>query len=253
MGKLAGKVAIVTGAGQGLGLSYATALAKAGAKITIAEFNSDTGATAVETIKALGGEAIFVQCDVADQAQVNPVVSETVKTFGTVNILVNNAHAAKPSKKILDTTIDDMELAWRTGPVASLFFMQACVPYMIEANYGRIINVCSDTGIEGMKTFAAYGSAKEAIRSLTRVAAREFGEFDITVNVISPGALTPASKRWMEYDPEGFKKTMEPVPLGRLGDPDTDLSPTVVFLASEDARFMTGQTVFLNGGHTFGR
>ncbi len=206
MGKLADKVAIVTGAGQGLGLAFATALAKEGAKVTIAEFNAETG-----------------------------------------------AQAAKPSVKLLDITLEDMEVPWKTGPVASLFFMQACVPHMIDSNYGRIINLCSDTGIEGMPTFGAYGSAKESIRSLTRVAAREFGEYGITVNVVSPGALTPAAKRWMEHDPEGYRKTMEPVPLGRLGDPEKDLAPTIVFLASEDARFMTGQTVFINGGHTFGR
>ena len=206
MGKLADKVAIVTGAGQGLGLAFTTVLAKEGAKVTIAEFNAETG-----------------------------------------------AQAAKPSVKLLDITLEDMEVPWKTGPVASLFFMQACVPHMIDSNYGRIINLCSDTGIEGMPTFGAYGSAKESIRSLTRVAAREFGEYGITVNVVSPGALTPAAKRWMEHDPEGYRKTMEPVPLGRLGDPEKDLAPTIVFLASEDARFMTGQMVFINGGHTFGR
>lgn len=99
MEKLTGKVAIVTGAGQGLGLSFAMALAKAGAKITIAEFNAETGASAAEVIKSNGGEAIFVQCDVSDKEQVNHVVAETVKAFGTVNILVNNAQAARPTKK----------------------------------------------------------------------------------------------------------------------------------------------------------
>lgn len=187
-------------------MAFATALAKEGAKVTIAEFNGETG-----------------------------------------------AQATKPSVKLLDITLEDMEVPWKTGPVASLFFMQAFVPHMIDSNYGRIINLCSDTGIEGMPTFGAYGFAKESIRLLTRVAAREFGEYGITVNVVSPGALTPAAKRWMEHDPEGYRKTMEPVPLGRLGDPETDLAPTIVFLASEDARFMTGQTVFINGGHTFGR
>lgn len=253
MSRLAGKVAIVTGAGQGLGLSFAKALAKEGAKITIAEFNAETGAKAVEELKAMGAEALFVQCDVSNEEQVKDVVTKTVETFGTVNILVNNAQASKPTASILETTYESMELAWKTGTVASFFFMQQCVPHMKESGYGRIINVCSDTGIDGMEKFAAYGSAKEAIRGLTRVAAREFGEFGITVNVVSPGALTPAAKLWMEKDPEGYRKTMEPVPLGRLGDPDVDIAPGVVFLASEEGRFMTGQTVFLNGGHTFGR
>ncbi|WP_139994739.1 SDR family NAD(P)-dependent oxidoreductase [Kurthia sp. Dielmo] len=183
-------------------MAFATALAKEGAKVTIAEFNDETGAQAAKDIQTFGGEAIFVQCDVSDKDQVNHVVAETVAVFGTVNILVNNAQAAKPSVKLLDITLEDMEVPWKTCLVASLFFMQAGVPHIIDSNYGRIINLCSDTGIEGMPTFGAYGSAKESIRSLTRVAAREFGEYGITVNVVSPGALTPAAKRWMESLPK---------------------------------------------------
>ena len=251
--RLKGKVAIVTGAGQGLGLSYAKALAREGAKVTIAEFNAETGEQAAEELRAMGAEALFVQCDVSNEEHVKNVVDQTVEAFGTVNILVNNAQATKGTATVLNTTFEAMEVAWKTGTVATLYFMQQCYPHMKESGYGRIINVCSDTGIDGMETFAAYGSAKEAIRGLTRVAAREFGKDGITVNVVSPGAATPASQRWAERDPEGYNKTMEPVPLGRLGDPDVDIAPGVVFLASEEGRFMTGQTVFLNGGHTFGR
>ncbi|SEN03951.1 NAD(P)-dependent dehydrogenase, short-chain alcohol dehydrogenase family [Mesobacillus persicus] len=251
MGKLDGKVAIITGSGQGLGLAYAMALAKEGAAITIAEFNEETGSAAAREINAGGGNALFVQCDVAKESEVQQVVKRTVEEFGTVDILINNAQASS-TQLIVDTTEEHMELAWRTGTLGTLFFMKACFPYL-KIKGGRIINTCSATGIEGMKTFAAYGSAKEAIRGLTKTAAREFGEYNITVNVVSPGALTPAAKSWRERDPEGYKATMAPVPLQRLGDPDGDIAPGIVFLASDDSRFMTGQTIYLDGGHTFGR
>lgn len=251
--KLENRVAIVTGGGMGLGFSYAKALALEGAKVTIAELSEEAGAKAAADLKALGAEALFVKCDVANEEDIKNAVAKTVETFGTVNILINNAQGLLPAAPIMEVTYKAMDLVWVTGPMAALRFMQLCYPHMKESGYGRIINICSDTGVDGMVTFAALASAKEAIRALTRVAAREFGPDQISVNVVSPGALTPASKEWMEYDPEGYKKTMEPVPMQRLGDPDTDISPGIVFLASEDGRFMTGQTLFLDGGHTFGR
>ncbi len=254
MGKLEGKVAIVTGGGQGMGFGYCKGFVKEGAKVVIAEFNDETGKKAEEELISMGGEAMFVHCNVGDEQNVIDTVKKTVERFGTVNILVNNAQATeKPYTPIDATTSSAMELAFRTGPLATMIFMRECIPYMRESGYGRIINVCSDTGIDGMETFAAYGSAKEGIRCLTRVGARELGKDQITVNVVSPGALTAAAKMWKEMNPAGFAETMKPVPLARLGDIDSDIVPAVVFLASPDGNYITGQTIFLDGGHTFGR
>ncbi|WP_050614467.1 SDR family NAD(P)-dependent oxidoreductase [Bacillus testis] len=252
MEKLAGKVAIVTGSGQGLGKAYATVFAKEGACVAIVDLNGDNAAQTAAEIKENGGRAIAVAADVSNQEQVNEAVKQTVEAFGTVDILVNNAQGLARSKPLIEVTTSDMEITWRTGPLGTLYFMQACYPYMKE-NGGRVINVCSDTGIEGFTGFTAYGSAKEAIRAITRVAAREWGKDNITVNVVSPGAMTPAAKAFMEAEPEKYAAIMAPVPMGRLGDPVEDIAPGLVFLASEDGKFITGQTIELNGGHTFVR
>ncbi len=252
MSKLNNKVAIVTGAGQGLGLAYAKVLAKEGASISIAEFNSKTGQSAAQEINDAGGKAIFVECDVSKSDQVKKAVEETYNQLGRIDILVNNAQVLPPEAPLIETGESDMEVAWRTGPLGTFFFMKESFPYLKE-NQGSIINIVSDAGIQGLETFAAYGSAKEAIRSLTKVAATEFGKDQVRSNCIAPAAHTPASDLWKENDPKGFEEAMKGSVLGRLGDPETDLAPVIVFLASEDSKYMTGQTLFANGGYDYAR
>lgn len=250
MGKLDGKVAIVTGSGRGLGLAYVKALANEGARITVAELDESSGKAAAKELGDAGAEALFVKCDVANRDDVKNCVQKTVETFGKIDILVNNAQFIPASASVIDTTLQSMELAWKTGPLGTLFFMQEAFPYL-KKNGGRIINTASATGARGDANFAAYGSAKEAIRGLTKVAATEFGQYGITVNIIIPNAMTPATMEWKAKNPEQYAKIVENIPLRRLGDPDTDLAPALVFLASDDSKFMTGQTFGVNGGSHF--
>lgn len=254
MKKLKDKIAIITGAGQGIGFSFAKAFVKEGAKVVIAEYNKQTGRNACKKLEEMGGEAIFVHCNVGNEKDIVKAVNRTIREFGKIDILINNAQATlNPAHEIKDITLEEIDVAYKTGPIATLIFTRECIPYMIKNGYGRIINLCSDTGIDGMETFGAYGSAKEAIRGITKVTAKELGKYQITCNVISPGAMTDAARRWMKEDPEGYKKTMAPVPLGRLGEADTDIAPIAIYLASEEGNYMTGQTLFVDGGHTFGR
>lgn len=247
------KIAIVTGAGAGLGKAYAKALCKEGAKVVIAEFNEKNGETVAHELKEEGYEAVFIKTNVADEDNVKATIEKTIELYGKIDILINNAQATDSSAlpKLLDETPTELvKLCWETGFLGTFFFTKYTLPYMKKNHYGRIVNTASYTGVEGMATFSAYGSQKEAIRGLTRITAQEYGEFGITCNVICPGAMTEASKTWKEYDPEGYKAAMEPQPIKRLGDPDTDIAPAVMFLVSDDSRFVTGQTIGVDGGHT---
>lgn len=248
-----GKVAIVTGSGAGLGKAYVKALSKEGAKVIIAEFNEESGKKTEEELRNAGYDVAFVKTNVADEDNVKSTVEKAIELYGRIDILINNAQATDASfmpQMVEGTTTKMVKICWETGFLGTFFFTKYCIPYMKEQEYGRIVNTASATGVRGMETFAAYGSQKEAIRGLTRVTAQEYGQFGITCNVICPGALTDASKAWKEYDPAGYEAVVAPQPIKRLGDPDTDIAPAVMFLVSDDARFVAGQTIGLDAGST---
>lgn len=248
MGKLDGKVAIVTGSGSGLGRAVAKALAKDGAAVTIAELVAEAGLKTSRDIESAGGRALFVQCDVRDRVQIEATVAKTVERFGTVDILVNNAADTRPQGRPIEfLTDEDWEIDYATGPLATFRFMQACLPHLRE-RAGKIINVSSGAGVVGEKHLASYAAAKEAMRALTRTAAREFGEYGINVNCICPKVATESIKRWGEKFPEKYLEHSKTSPLGRWGDPDEDVAPAVVFLASPEARYITGATIMVDGG-----
>ena len=250
-GRLEGKVCIVTGAGQGVGRGIALAFAREAASVAVVEWNEAGGNEVMAEIEALGGKSLFVHCDVSDRASVDAAVELVIATFGGIDVLVNNAQRAPAGPTpILEHTDETVELCFATGFRGTLYFMQACHPHL-KASGGRIVNFASAAGLEGMAGMGAYGASKEAIRALSKTAAREWGPDGINVNIICPLAKSPGVVKLLEIAPEMEQRMTLGNPITRIGDCEQDIAPVAVFLASDDARYMTGQTLCADGGGTF--
>jgi NAD(P)-dependent dehydrogenase (short-subunit alcohol dehydrogenase family) len=247
MGKLDGKTAIVTGAGQGIGRGVAFALAKEGASVVLADIQEAACRRTANDIKAIGARALSVTCDVSRRDQVKAVVAAAVKEFGTVNIMVNVAQAMRNDVPFQDTTDEDMALALGTGLMGTFYFMQECFPHL-KQHGGKIINFASAAGLEGHSSWTAYAAAKEGIRALTRVACHEWGQFKINVNVICPMAGSPHMLEWGKANPGMLDLIVAMIPLRRMGDCENDIGRAVVFLSSSDSDYITGQTLMVDGG-----
>jgi NAD(P)-dependent dehydrogenase (short-subunit alcohol dehydrogenase family) len=246
MGRLDGKVAIVTGAGQGVGRGIALALAKEGASLVVVGRTLEKCIRTVDEIKATGGNAIVLTCDVSKRDQVDAVVEQTVEVFGAIDILVNNAHASRPLVPFEETTDKDMAVALK-GMHGTYHFMQACFPHL-KRRHGKVVNLGSVAALRGDPGFTAYAAAKEGIRAMSRVAAREWGKHGIAVNVICPFSDSPGVEYMIANTP-GFIDTLtESTSMKRLGSSERDVGRTVVFLSSADADYVTGQTINVDGG-----
>ena len=251
-GRLAGKVAIVTGAGQGIGRGIALVFAREGARVCVAELKDHRCERTVQEIRDAGGSAIAHPTDVGDPKSIQAMVDATVARWGTVDVLVNNAHGFGPRAKLEEIPESQFDLSWRTGVKGTWWAMNAVRPIMAAAGKGRIVNFGSLAADEGHSGLGEYAAAKGGITSLTRVAAREWGPFGITVNIIYPAAASKRGIDYMNRDPEGFKRAMAARPIGRLGDPETDVAPVALFLATDDSQFLTGHVFYVDGGAHLG-
>jgi NAD(P)-dependent dehydrogenase (short-subunit alcohol dehydrogenase family) len=246
-GRLSGKVAIVTGGGQGIGQGIAYTLAKEGARVLVTGRTRETLEATVRAIETAGGEAGWIEATAGVRADAEAVVAKAVDQFGGIDILVNNAQSSRPGTSFEDHDDDLFAMTLGSGLYGTFQHMQAALPHM-KANGGSIINFGSREGIFGGDGFSAYAATKEAIRGLSRTAARELGRYGIRVNVVCPAALSPKAVEYLDSHPDEATMYRKEIALGRFGDCEGDVGPAVLFLASDDSRYVTGQTINVDGG-----
>lgn len=261
MGFLTGKTAIITGGGRAvlqdgscgsIGYGIATAYAKEGANLVITGRNVKKLEDAkAELEEKFGIKVLPVQADVnagADnEATVANVVKQAVDTFGRIDVLINNAQASASGVTLADHTTEQFDLAVYSGLYAAFYYMKACYPYLKETK-GSVINFASGAGLFGNFGQCAYAAAKEGIRGLTRVAATEWGPDGINVNIVCPLAWTAQLENFEKAYPDAFKANVKMPPMGHYGNVETEIGRVCVQLASPDFKFMTGETLTLEGG-----
>jgi gluconate 5-dehydrogenase len=247
---LAGQVAIVTGASRGLGQYFARALANAGADLILTSRSRDSLQTFESEIKDLGRRAVSLELDVRDQASIERMAATAQRAFGHIEILVNNA-GCNVRKPALDVTWEDWNLILDTNLRGSFFVAQAIARQMISKGYGRIINVGSVTSVAGCAGLGPYGASRGGVRQLTMSLADDWGKHGITVNCLAPGWFKTEQNKVLYEDSEWVEYLTDRIPLKRPGQPN-DLDGAIVFLASESSRYVTGQTLLVDGGISTG-
>lgn len=247
--EFSGRVVVVTGAGRGIGRGIAVHLAVLGATVVAADHRRHRLDEALTDLDATGRPHLGVVCDVGDRDSVFAMVHEAVERFGAVHGIVNNAVSLVASRPVEEVTADEMDLLHRTGTNATLWGMQAVFGHFRDQGWGRIVNVGSAAGIRGSAGTAPYNAAKEAIRALTRTAAREWAPHGIVVNCFCPASAGhhPAPPPG-DLHREAWDAMYAAHPMGRDGDPADDIGPAVAFLLSDGCRWMTGETLMLDGG-----
>lgn len=249
MTSLEGRTAVVTGAGQGVGRGIALALAGAGARVVVAARRAKTGDPVAAEIRERGGDAVCIETDVGDGAAVEACVAATVERYGSLEIMVHNAFrgAAPHRLESFDETV------WwhssRTAVWGSFFCARAAYPHLrVAGTRGRLLLLTSPSAMEGSHTIPLYSPVKAAQRALAKSLAREWGPDGITVNCIAPVAETPSLTTAFEHNPDLRTRLVGRTPLGRVGDPEHDTGALAVFLASDAAAYITGQTIVCDGG-----
>jgi NAD(P)-dependent dehydrogenase (short-subunit alcohol dehydrogenase family) len=244
---LAGKVAIVTGGGQGIGEAIAVGYAAEGARVIVTGRTQSKLDEVVGKIEAAGGAALAIEALAGDREHAERTVNRAIAEWGRVDVLVNNAHTFTDYLALEDPKMEEnCMIDFQSAFFGSLQLMQLCHPHMVKQGGGSIINMGTSYSIRCEPGFLAYAASKEAIRTLTKTAAREWGKQGIRVNTILPSALTPKSIWYLE-DSGTYDFELSKVAMGRFGEP-RDIAPTAIFLASDAANFVTGQTIGVEGG-----
>lgn len=250
MRTMQGKTVIITGGGKGGGIGYgiSTAFAKEGANLVITGRNTKKLADAKEELGRLYGISVLtVPADGGEEEQVKNVIDKAAEAFGAIHVLINNAQNSASGIMLADQTKEDFDRAVYSGLYAAFFYMKHAFPYLKETK-GSVINFASGAGLSGKPGQASYAAAKEGIRGMSRVAATEWGPYGINVNVICPLVMTTALEQWREEYPDVYNQTIKGIPLGRFGDAEKDIGGTCLFLASEAAAYITGETITMQGG-----
>ncbi|MGA3033973.1 MAG: glucose 1-dehydrogenase [Terracidiphilus sp.] len=247
---LTGQVAIVTGTSRGLGQYFARALAKAGADLVLTARKRETLAAFEDEIKALGRRAVSLDLDVRDQESIERMAADAEAAFGQIHILVNNA-GCNIRKPALEVTWSDWNQILDTNLRGTFFVAQAVARRMIAKDYGRIVNIGSVTSVFGYAGLAPYGASRGGVRQLTMSLAADWGKYGVTVNCLAPGWFKTEQNKVLYEDPGWVEYLVERIPANRPGQPH-DLDGAVVFLASEASRYVTGQTLLVDGGISTG-
>lgn len=242
-GALAGKVALVTGAGAGIGAGIARRYALEGAHVVVSEIDATAGESVAH---AIGGT--FVATDVSNRESVENAVQTAVSEYGSIDIVVNNAWGGGSIGRVENKTDEQLSHGIAVGYYGPYWAMRAAFPHMKARGWGRVINMCSLNGVNAHMGSLEYNAAKEALRALTRTAAREWAPTGVTVNAICPAAKSQAFLSAIGQHPELEALADAANPMGRMGDPFDDIAPVAVFLASDGCRYLTGNTLFVDGG-----
>lgn len=262
MGFFTEKTVIITGGGRAeplkdgsagsIGYGIAIAYAKEGANLVLTGRNVKKLEEAKEELERLYGvKVLVVQADInsgADnEAAVKNVIDQTIEKFGRIDVLINNAQASASGVTLAEHTTEQFDLAMYSGLYSAFYYMRACYPYLKETK-GSVINFASGAGLFGNYGQSSYAAAKEGIRGLTRVAATEWGKDGINVNVVCPLAWTSQLEKWKQYNPEAFAANVHMPPMGHFGHTELEIGRACVQLASPDFKFMSGETITLEGG-----
>jgi NAD(P)-dependent dehydrogenase (short-subunit alcohol dehydrogenase family) len=245
---MAKRVVIITGASKGIGLGIARYLGRQGAALTITARRGERLRTVAAELDSDGVEVLALAGDVADRDGIHETVRQTIERFGRVDGLVNNAQSFRPVMPLEDVRAGDMDLLFDTGPKGTLWAMQAVFPHMKDQGGGRIVNFGSVMGLRGSPGYGPYGASKEAIRSLTRIAAQEWGRHGIIVNCVCPASAAHRLPPKDSMRKAGFDAMYANHPLGHDGDAEDDIAPVVAFLLSDECRYLTGETLMVDGG-----